>query len=226
MSDTRLVDMRELAARLGPRAPGEQHLWSTAAVYHIEDPEVALDNMTLGVENLVGFYPIFCLLCSRSYAYSAGKGTTCHAGEQGEALVAGWPRAGAIVPNQADQRAGGMTEPSETEPPVDELLGEVLTLADHIVEVGLVADTLQRHFRATGPGAESLWRAAAREVLKALDLRKRDGRVRQQTRAAVAAELLNLAEAYATQVGPRWGHTVSELQLGAQVLRDAAENVG
>lgn len=46
---------------------GARHAWVIGALYALEDPEQALDDMELGANNLVGFNPIHCLWCHVPY---------------------------------------------------------------------------------------------------------------------------------------------------------------
>lgn len=43
------------------------HLWVIGTVYHLADPEQALDDMELGSHNLVGVTQIYCLWCLKQY---------------------------------------------------------------------------------------------------------------------------------------------------------------
>ena len=43
------------------------HVWVIAVVFTIDDPEQALDNMTLDDENFAGLGNILCLLCHEPY---------------------------------------------------------------------------------------------------------------------------------------------------------------
>jgi len=47
--------------------PAGVHAWVISAVYAIADPEQAMDDMTLDVENFVGVSPLHCLLCGVNY---------------------------------------------------------------------------------------------------------------------------------------------------------------
>ncbi len=46
-------------------------------LYRIEDPETALDDMTLGAHNLVGAQPIVCLWCVQNYKGPDEPGPVC-----------------------------------------------------------------------------------------------------------------------------------------------------
>lgn len=65
---TELIELGsdDFVARLPAQVPGEHH-WVVGLIHAIDDPELALDNMTLGGETLLGFYPIHCLFCMTAY---------------------------------------------------------------------------------------------------------------------------------------------------------------
>lgn len=47
--------------------PDNGHAWVIQVVYALDDPEQALDNMSLDAENFVGVTAIACLLCNEPY---------------------------------------------------------------------------------------------------------------------------------------------------------------
>lgn len=58
-----LAKLREAWAHV----EGAKHAWVIGALFALEDPEQALDDMELGTENLVGFNPVHCLWCHVRY---------------------------------------------------------------------------------------------------------------------------------------------------------------
>lgn len=68
------VDASELTlttvAQVWKGRPGNKHLWTIQAIYVLDEPEVALDDMCLDVEKLIGFTMIHCLYCGKGYALS------------------------------------------------------------------------------------------------------------------------------------------------------------
>lgn len=73
---TQLTNLGELSsaelARRYPRRDGN-HFWVMGMIYTIDDPEDALDHMTLETDNLLGFYPIHCLHCRARYPSEQGR---------------------------------------------------------------------------------------------------------------------------------------------------------
>ena len=67
-----LADLRERRTRDG------RHLWVVGLLYRVADPEVALDDMTLGAHNLVGAVPITCMWCRQHYRTPLVPEPTCH----------------------------------------------------------------------------------------------------------------------------------------------------
>lgn len=43
------------------------HAWVVPVLYQLEDPEVALDDMVCGPDNMVGIQPIWCFWCRVEY---------------------------------------------------------------------------------------------------------------------------------------------------------------
>lgn len=68
------MTLEELRAR---RVPDGTHLWVISALHHLPDPEVALDTMELGPQNLIGFQAIGCLWCGKRYISPTDPGTQC-----------------------------------------------------------------------------------------------------------------------------------------------------
>ncbi len=71
-----VLDLDTLRERRRSTPPGE-HLWVVSLLYRIEDPETALDDMTLGAHNLVGAQPIVCLWCVQGYKTPNVPGPVC-----------------------------------------------------------------------------------------------------------------------------------------------------
>lgn len=67
MSDPQVVDLGAVRARMASRVEGT-HAWVVGVIYAVDDPERALDDMSLGEHNLLGFQPIHCLWCGEPYS--------------------------------------------------------------------------------------------------------------------------------------------------------------
>lgn len=77
LTNPRYLSMAEAKERR--RQEGRtDHQFVVMPVYALADPEQALDDMTLGVENLLGFTPIHCLWCGREYRRPEDKTAVCH----------------------------------------------------------------------------------------------------------------------------------------------------
>jgi hypothetical protein len=64
----RWTDAREdLRQRQSAFLPDNSHAWVILAVYALDDPEQAMDEMTLNAENFIGVSGICCLLCQVNY---------------------------------------------------------------------------------------------------------------------------------------------------------------
>lgn len=74
-----VVDMRELAAARR-RSGNTDHFYVVSILFHQTDPEVAMDDMTCGPENLIGTNGMFCLLCHRPYKTPEDPGPDCPGG--------------------------------------------------------------------------------------------------------------------------------------------------
>lgn len=61
------IDLDEVRRRSTAVMPDGEHAWVIHAVYAVEDPELAMDNMELGAEQFVGVTDIHCLLCHVHY---------------------------------------------------------------------------------------------------------------------------------------------------------------
>lgn len=66
LQDVFTMTEEELRARYPKRKRGE-HTWVVAMVFSVDDPTEALDNMTLGIENMVGFISIWCVWCQQKH---------------------------------------------------------------------------------------------------------------------------------------------------------------
>lgn len=60
-------DVDEIRRRKEAFMPDGEHCWVITAVYGIDDPDEAMDSMSLGPENFVGVTPLRCLLCNVQY---------------------------------------------------------------------------------------------------------------------------------------------------------------
>jgi hypothetical protein len=60
-------DMNAVRRNKAAFMPDGEHSWVIGAVYGIDDPDQAMDSMSLGPENFVGVTPIHCLLCTVNY---------------------------------------------------------------------------------------------------------------------------------------------------------------
>lgn len=78
MSNPRVLSKEDLD-RLRPRF-AEQHVWVIHVVHTIDDPEVALDDMTLDMDTIVGLTAIHCFFCHHDYAWVKEWGETCAGG--------------------------------------------------------------------------------------------------------------------------------------------------
>ncbi len=56
---------------------GQNHYWIVGLIFHVDDPETALDDMVLNEHNLVGAQGIYCLICLRHYD-DGQPGELCH----------------------------------------------------------------------------------------------------------------------------------------------------
>lgn len=63
----RSLNLAEVLQRKEAVMPDGGHAWVIHTVFALDDPEQALDDMTLGGENFVGVSPIHCLLCGIEY---------------------------------------------------------------------------------------------------------------------------------------------------------------
>lgn len=62
------IDLHALRERiLEYNASPGLHVWGIGVVHALDDPEAALDSMSLGAETLTGFTAIHCLLCRVKY---------------------------------------------------------------------------------------------------------------------------------------------------------------
>jgi hypothetical protein len=69
-----LLDLTQLRENAWLRAHDDDrqsHFWIVGLLFHVDDPDVALDHMTLGTDNLVGAQGIFCLICLEHYQDNA-----------------------------------------------------------------------------------------------------------------------------------------------------------
>jgi hypothetical protein len=66
MSQPRVVDLDRLAGQAAKIHGG--HGWAISLIHAVEDPEMALDDMTLGADSFVGLSQIYCLWCHTVYS--------------------------------------------------------------------------------------------------------------------------------------------------------------
>lgn len=66
------IDINELRRRGTLSANGGPHVWVIQAIYHLEDPEVAMDKMELAADNFVGVSDIHCLCCGVAHRTASG----------------------------------------------------------------------------------------------------------------------------------------------------------
>lgn len=57
------------------------HLWVVKLVYRVDDPEIAMDNMVLGMHNLIDAVTIHCHWCSIRYVNTTIPGRRCPLGQ-------------------------------------------------------------------------------------------------------------------------------------------------
>lgn len=60
------IDLKKMWERALERRDGN-HLWSVHVVYFVDDPEMALNNMTLDESNFIGVTDLHCLFCHSIY---------------------------------------------------------------------------------------------------------------------------------------------------------------
>lgn len=61
------LDLDELRARKKLKTSNGVHAWVIQAVFAIDDPTMAMDNMELGANNFVGVTDIHCMVCNESF---------------------------------------------------------------------------------------------------------------------------------------------------------------
>lgn len=64
----RRIDLDELRSRGEAIMPDGEHGWSISVAYGIDDPEKALDDMSLDESNFIGISSIHCLFCNVRYS--------------------------------------------------------------------------------------------------------------------------------------------------------------
>jgi hypothetical protein len=77
----RVIDTARLAAAL--RAEGNtDHYYVVSILFQQADPEVAMDDMECGPQNLVGTNGMFCLWCHQRYRTPDDPGPVCPGGKE------------------------------------------------------------------------------------------------------------------------------------------------
>lgn len=66
-ADGTLIDVDELARRRMKINTGSKHHWVISVMYDIDNPDEAMDSMSLGGDNFVGLTPIHCMVCLTEY---------------------------------------------------------------------------------------------------------------------------------------------------------------
>lgn len=61
------VNMDEIRRRRSAFMPDNGHAWVISTVHALDDPEQALDEMTLDAATFVGVTAIYCLVCNERY---------------------------------------------------------------------------------------------------------------------------------------------------------------
>lgn len=61
-----------IAQRLVAAAVPGEHVWVVGMAFLVEDPEMAMDDMHLGADNLAGTYGIHCIACTVQYPRQGG----------------------------------------------------------------------------------------------------------------------------------------------------------
>jgi len=68
------LSLDDLRAR---RIQDGRHLWVVGLLYHIPDPEIALDDIVAGAHNLIGAQGLYCLWCQELYLTPDKPGPKC-----------------------------------------------------------------------------------------------------------------------------------------------------
>jgi hypothetical protein len=61
-----VLTYEEIEARRAQTNDGT-HAWCVRIIFQLQDPEIALDDMVCGPENMVGIMPIICFWCGVEY---------------------------------------------------------------------------------------------------------------------------------------------------------------
>lgn len=75
VADAVEISLGELRAR---RVSDGQHVWIIAVIYHVGDPEQAMDSMRMDETNLIGPSNIHCMWCQQTYE-SVAPDSVCEA---------------------------------------------------------------------------------------------------------------------------------------------------
>jgi hypothetical protein len=73
----RFPAMAALLTRVKSNIGAGKHVWSVSLIHAVEDPEVAMDDMVMGLDNLLGIDGINCLICEAVYVDQAHPGPVC-----------------------------------------------------------------------------------------------------------------------------------------------------
>ncbi len=67
-SQQRQISLEEVRKAKEALMPDGEHAWVINAIYVLDDPEQAMDEMELGADNFIGVTTIHCLLCHEHYS--------------------------------------------------------------------------------------------------------------------------------------------------------------